>query len=296
MVDEGGHAQGPDRRMILTAAGALLAAALPWPASAAPAAPRIAAIDWAMLETAMALGHAPVAAAELIQFRRVSGTVLPPATVDLGLRGAPNLEVLHLSRPDLILSSSYYTAFEPQLARIAPVLSLSLFQPGVPPLPRLIEALDVLALRLEDPAAAGRARARAESRLDAAATRLAAHAGRPMALVDIGDQRHFRAFGADSLFGSTLDRLGLVNAWAGDTAYSFLAPVPLERLADFPEASLVLTGPMPPQAARALSESRLWTALPQIAAGRIHRLPRVNAFGGLPSAVQFAEALAEAMA
>lgn len=288
--------KGPARRTILTAAAALLAAALPWPARAGSDAPRIAAIDWAMLETAVALGHMPIAVAELIQFRRNSTTVLPAATIDLGLRGAPNLEVLHLSRPDLILSSSYYTTFEPQLARIAPVLSLTLFAPGVPPLQPLTEALDRLALRLDDPAAAAHARKEAEARLNAAAARLSAHAGRPLALIDVGDQRHVRVFGADSLFGATLARLGLANAWSGDTAYSFLAPVPIERLAEIPEATLILTGPVPPHAAEALAESLLWRALPQVALGRVLQLPRMNAFGGLPSALHFADCLVTAMA
>ncbi|MGP9805393.1 ABC transporter substrate-binding protein [Paracoccus sp. NSM] len=297
MVEKAPHAPGPDRRTILTAtAAALLAAALPWPVRAGRAAPRIAAIDWAMLETAVALGHSPVAAAELIQFRRIGATTLPPATIDLGLRGSPNLEVLHLARPDLILSSSYYTSYEPQLARIAPVLSLTLFAPGIPPMRPLTEALDSLALRLDDPAAAARARHQTDARLNAAAARLSAHAGRPLALIDIGDQRHFRIFGADSLFGATLGRLGLANAWHGDTAYSFLAPVPIERLAEIPEATLILTGPVPPHAAEALAESLLWRSLPQVALGRIHQLPRMNAFGGLPSALHFADCLVTAMA
>ena len=70
---------------------------------------------------------------------------------------------------------------------------------------------------------------------DRLAARVARHADRPLALVDIGDARHLRAFGFDSLFGSTLTRIGLRNAWSEATAFSFLAPVPLERLADMPD-------------------------------------------------------------
>ena len=61
-----------ERRAVLTAAG-LMVAALPLrgTAAAAAAAPaqRLAAIDWAMLETAIAIGHMPVAASELLRFR-----------------------------------------------------------------------------------------------------------------------------------------------------------------------------------------------------------------------------------
>lgn len=293
MVGRGAISPRPDRRAFLTAAGILLAAGLPLRAEAGP---RLAAIDWAMLETATALGHMPVAAAELIRFRADVGVPAIPDTVtDLGLRGAPNFELLQLVRPTLILSSPYYTRYQARMEAIAPVLSLPFYQPGAAPLPKAMDALEALARQIGDPAAGGRARARADAHLDRLAARVARHADRPLALVDIGDARHLRAFGFDSLFGSTLTRIGLRNAWSEATAFSFLAPVPLERLADMPDARLVIAGPIPPQAQGALSRSRLWQALPQVAQGRVHHLPRMNAFGGVPAALRFGDLLARAL-
>lgn len=293
MVGRGAISPRPDRRAFLTAAGILLAAGLPLRAEAGP---RLAAIDWAMLETATALGHMPVAAAELIRFRADVGVPAIPDTVtDLGLRGAPNFELLQLVRPTLILSSPYYTRYQARMEAIAPVLSLPFYQPGAAPLPKAMDALDALARQIGDPAAGGWARARADAHLDRLAARVARHADRPLALVDIGDARHLRAFGFDSLFGSTLTRIGLRNAWSEATAFSFLAPVPLERLADMPDARLVIAGPIPPQAQGALSRSRLWQALPQVAQGRVHHLPRMNAFGGVPAALRFGDLLARAL-
>lgn len=293
MVGRGAISPRPDRRAFLTAAGILLAAGLPLRAEAGP---RLAAIDWAMLETATALGHMPVAAAELIRFRADVGVPAIPDTVtDLGLRGAPNFELLQLVRPTLILSSPYYTRYQARMEAIAPVLSLPFYQPGAAPLPKAMDALDALARQIGDPAAGGRARARADAHLDRLAARVARHADRPLALVDIGDARHLRAFGFDSLFGSTLTRIGLRNAWSEATAFSFLAPVPLERLADMPDARLVIAGPIPPQAQGALSRSRLWQALPQVAQGRVYHLPRMNAFGGVPAALRFGDLLARAL-
>ena len=61
---------GFGRRAFLTAAGMMLAAGLPLRAAASNATgPRLAAIDWAMLETAIALGHMPVGACELVRYR-----------------------------------------------------------------------------------------------------------------------------------------------------------------------------------------------------------------------------------
>nr|WP_265507367.1 ABC transporter substrate-binding protein [Paracoccus rhizosphaerae] len=258
--------------------------------------PRLAAIDWAMLETAVAIGHMPVAACELIRYRAdVVSPRIPPEVVDLGLRGAPNFELLQLTRPSLILSSPYYTRYEDRLRRLAPVLSLPFFLPEEPPLPKAMAALTTLAEHVGDPSAGKVALEQTDRALDAAAARLARHSDRPVALVDIGDARHLRAFGFDSLFGSTLDRLGLTNAWTGKTAFSFMAPVPIERLAKMPEARLVIVGPIPLQAQRGLSRSVLWQALPQVAEGRVHQLPKVNAFGGVPAALRFAGLLADTL-
>nr|WP_281426543.1 iron-siderophore ABC transporter substrate-binding protein [Paracoccus bogoriensis] len=271
----------------------MLAAGLPLRAEATP---RLAAIDWAMLETAIALGHMPVAATELIRFRAdVGHPAIPGSVTDLGLRGAPNVELLALVRPTLILSSPYYTHLHAGFESIAPVLSLPFYLPGQPPLPHAIDALGALARRIGDPAAGHRARAAAQTRLDRLAARLARHADRPVAVVEIGDARHLRAFGSDSLHGSTLARLGLRNAWSEATAYGFLAPVPLERLAEMPDARLVIAGPIPQQARGALARSRLWQALPQVAAGRVHHLPAMNAFGAVPAALRFGDLLARAL-
>ena len=298
MVGGGAAPSRLDRRRLLTAAGLALAAGFSLrPATLwAQGKPRLAAIDWAMLETATAIGHMPIAVTELIRYRADGGSVdLLESTIDLGLRGAPNYELLQLARPDMILSSPFYSHYEDRLASIAPVLSLPFYTPGEPPLPKALAALIALADALGDARPGIAARTRAETAFDARAAALRPLVTRPLCLIEIGDARHLRAFGFDSLFGSTLDRLGLQNAWTAETAFSFLAPVPLERLADFPDAALVVVGPTAPATRRALSRSVLWRALPPVAGGRVFQLPRQNPFGGAPSALRFAAALETAL-
>ncbi|NUB14768.1 ABC transporter substrate-binding protein [Azospirillum brasilense] len=102
---------------------------------------RVAAIDWAGLETALALGIVPVAATELIQFRKtVVEPDVPESVIDLGLRGMPNYEALTLAEPDLILTSNYYEGERASLERVAETLSLPIYQPGAPPYPLAAEA------------------------------------------------------------------------------------------------------------------------------------------------------------
>lgn len=294
------------RRLLTLAAGGLLAGrAAGRPAFAAGAdRPRLAAIDWAMLETAVAIGHMPVAACELIRFRADAVTpAIPAGVVDLGLRGAPNFELLQLIRPDLILTSPYYVAREAQMRAIAPVMSLPFYVPGEAPLPKALAALDALSRAVGDAGAGMSARTRADAGFDAAAARIAGWqngggqdaADRAVCVINIGDARHFRAFGPDSLFGNVLTRIGLRNAWDRPTQFAFLAPVPIETLAEFPDATIVIVSDVPVAAARSLGRSAIWRALPAVAAGRVRVLPDVSAFGGVLAALRFAELVSSAL-
>lgn len=276
-------------------AGTGLAGALGAPAGAANL--RIAAIDWAMLETALALGVTPVAATELKLFRRAAIEPAVPAEVaDLGLRGEINAEMLLYARPDLILSSPWYEKYRAQLERVAPVESFSIYEPGRSPYAAAEAASRALGARLSRAAEAEALVARADAALAAARSRLAPFANRPFLVTNFGDARHFRAFGADSLFVDVLARLGLRSAWAGGSAYGAVASVGLEALAGMPEAWIVIVGPTPPGVLTSLDGSAFWRAMPQVAGGRVVDLGPINPFGALPAALRFARLLDEALA
>lgn len=276
-------------RRAFLAAAAVAAVAGRAQSGLAQSLPRLAAIDWAMAETAMAIGHPAVALAELIAFRRVAPAEPAQDSVDLGLRGAPNLEALSLTAPGLILSSSYYSFAEPQMARIAPVFSRALYVPGEAPLPKVTTLVTELAQEIGLPDAAAPVLQSATDEFAALASRIPSHL--PCLLLEIGDARHVRLFGADSLFGGALESLGLVNAWTEGTRFAFYAPVPMERLAEFPDCRFVIVGAAPPQAHRALARGILWNSLAPVRRGHVHVLPAMNAFGGLPSALHFARTL-----
>lgn len=281
------------RALLATMASAMAMAGTP--SFAAGDAPRLAAIDWSMAESAAMLGVAPVAISELIGFAEVAPLAPADGTVDLGLRGSPNFEALSLIAPDLILSSSYYTSYEPRLARIAPVFSRALFVHDVPALPVATRLLAELAAQIGVPEAGARAQALAADRFAALRGQLSASAARPFLLIQIGDSRHIRIYGSDSLFGGALVELGLRNAWTAGTRFAFAAPVPMEELIAFPDAVIVITGEIPVQVAQGLGRSALWNALPAVREGRVRQLPELNGFGGVPSALRFAGLLAGAL-
>jgi iron complex transport system substrate-binding protein len=281
----------PISRRALIAAGAALAL----PGLARAGSQRAATLDWAILETLLTLGHPPVAATELIQFREIAvEPPVPDSVADLGLRGLPNLETLLLARPDIIFNSNFYVALEPRLARIAPVESFSLYLPGRAPYEPMAAMTRAIAARLGIPEAADALLARAEADFARMRRRLSM-VERPVLPLNFGDARHFRTFGFDSMIGEALPRLGLANAWTEPTSYSATAPVGIEALARYEDAFIAVIGPTPPDVEPVLARSPFWRALPAVKAGRVLRLGPVDPFGAIPSSLRFARLLTEAL-
>ncbi|MEO9337686.1 iron-siderophore ABC transporter substrate-binding protein [Mesorhizobium sp. SB112] len=277
------------------AIGVLAGAALsPTLARATPS--RVAAIDWAMFETALALGVVPIAATELKQFREIAiEPAVPESVADLGLRGTPNYELLRSAGPDLILSSNFYEGQRGSLERIAPVFSAPVYLPGSPPYALAEDATLLLGKALGLEAKAVTLIDESNKEINALRISLSGLEKRRVYIISIGDPRHFRAFGRDSMFGDVLSRLGLENAWQEDTSYSAAAPVGLEALANNPQARVIIIAPIPPEARWTLSTSALWKALPMVAQNRVSIIDPVNHFGALPVARRFARLAAQSM-
>lgn len=289
---------GPTRRGLVAGAAALAAGRLLAAAPARAGEPRVATLDWALLETLLAIGVVPVAAAELVLYRRIAvEPALPDGIADVGLRGTPNFEALRLLAPDLIFSSNYYAWAARKLALIAPVETVSIYGVAGGPYAAAERAALLLGERTGRSAAARALVATTAGEIAGLAPRLAsAAAAAPVVVINFGDARHVRVFGTDSMFGETLARLGLANAWGARTRYAASAPVGLEALAGLGAPWIVVVPPVPPDAERMLAEGAFWRALPGVAAGRVRVLEPIDPFGGLPAATRFARRLAAALA
>ncbi|MFP5513178.1 MAG: iron-siderophore ABC transporter substrate-binding protein [Alphaproteobacteria bacterium] len=257
---------------------------------------RVAVIDWALLETVLALGVVPVAATELLQFRKtVVEPAVPASVTDIGLRGTPNYEALNLAEPDLILTSNYYEGQRASLERVAETVSLSIYRPGASPYPAAADAALALGRLLGREARAQAAVADTDTEIARLRGTLSGIGRQPVLAVNFGDARHFRAFGTDSMFGDVLRRLGVENGWAAQSSYSATAPVGIEALARFPDATVIVVPPVPADAVRTLADSALWQALPMVRESRVAVIEPVNHFGGLPAALRFARLAATAL-
>jgi iron complex transport system substrate-binding protein len=280
------------REFVLGAAASVLAGG----ARAQQASVRIAAIDWAMLETLISLGMMPVAATELIQFRKDAvEPAIPGDVVDLGLRGTPNFELLHLLKPNLILISPFYTRHQAALERIAPIVSLPFYSRGEPPFAKALAAVTMLGERLGRQEIAAQALANIAARLETGKLALARFAGRPTYLVNVGDARHVRVFGSDSMFGDVMSRLGLPNAWTEQSRYTFAAPVPIENLSAANDARIVVISEIPVEARSGLRNSMIWNSLEPVRKGRVLMLDNINPYGGVTAGMRFARLLSDAL-
>ncbi len=238
-----------------------------------------------------------MAATELIQFRKiVVEPAVPQSVTDLGLRGAPNYELLRIIAPDLIVISNFYEYQRPMLERIAPVFAQPVYEAGVPPYALAETATLALGEQLGRQAGAKRYVDETSAEIEGLRATLPPSSGRPAFVISLGDSRHFRAFGRDAMFGDVLTRLGLANAWTDETSYSAAAPVGLEALARVPEASILIVPPLPADVGRSLPSNALWNALPAVHRNRVTVLEAINHFGCLPSARRFARLAAAALA
>lgn len=254
---------------------------------------RLAVLDWAWAETALAIGIDPVAVAEADLYQeRVVAPALPRGTVDLGLRSWPNMELLKSLRPDFIFSQADYGVSTSRLETIAPTLALPLYTRERRPLHFAEAGVATIASTL-DREAKGQAFLEAADALFAdVRAGLQAYDSRPLLMIKFADDRLIDIYGPGSLFHDVLGRLGIQNAWDQAGSHWGFSTVGLDAIARYREARLVIIEPEP---TASLLESGLWNAIPSVRAKRVITIPQTWVFGGLPSALRFAAILGKAL-
>ena len=292
----------PSRRAVLL--GGVTAGALASPLLAAggerPNAPvrpplRIVSMDFGLAETLIEMGLPPVAIPNPDSWKQwVVEPALPPGTLNLGTDREPNLEILAALKPGLIVTTPYLDAISPLLERFAPTRTISVYVP--PPghiYDRSISATRALAAAVGREEAGEELIVRAQATMDEARRHLASAglAGRPVLAVNFLDTRHVRVYGAGSLFGDVMERVGLANGWTQPSNFWGFSTVGIEALAESPASSLFYLEPISADTFDRLAASPLWRSLPFVKAGRVIRLPPVLMFGMLPSAMRFARQL-----
>ncbi|OCA61926.1 ABC transporter substrate-binding protein [Aeromonas piscicola] len=257
--------------------------------------PRIATVDWTIAETLLALGVTPLAVGDVSAYRAWVGEPLLPAdVVDIGLRAQPNRELLAELKPDRILISPLAAPLAPTLSRIAPVQSIALYDPQTDLWQRLHEATLTIAALVNKTAEANVLLADLNRDLEQMKQTLPAELP-PLLVVQFIDERHVRVFGRHSLFEAVMQRLGLRNAWQGETNAWGFSVASIEQFMALPAARLVVVDPIPVGVSERLQEPGLWQHLPLVQQAPVLHLPAVWSFGGVLAARRFATLLSEAL-
>jgi len=255
---------------------------------------RVASLDWALAETMLALGHNPIAIVDAASWNKfVVEPLLPAGIIDLGLSTEINFELLAALKPDLILTSPFVQELEPALQRIGQTLDLSVFEKSAVPFAQQQVLTHTLAERLGRSEVASAFLAGAEKQFDSYRARISALHPLPVLLLNFMDGRHVRVYGGSGLYQNVLERIGVSNAWTGETNYWGYSTVGIEKLATSQNLRLIAFEPIPPDTQPTLARSPLWSQLPFVKARQVSVLPPVLMFGAIPSALRFARLIIE---
>lgn len=262
---------------------------------------RFATLDWTVAETLIALGEPPLAVGDAQSYVRwVAEPVLPENTLDLGIRMQPNPEriwALAKTTPDLtFINSSFYASASPMLEKLLhgkPVQSVNFYQAG-DAWQNIVNATHQVAKLIGKPEAAQALMQRYQQKMSEIKPHLTDFTARPVALVQFIDTRHLRIYAQNSPFGAVLSQLGFENAWQGGQNLWGFETISVTQLAKLPQNSrFVVVKPYPNNIANALAHNTLWQHLALAKDPLI--LPAVWTFGGVPSALRFAEVLEKAL-
>ncbi|MFD0008559.1 iron-siderophore ABC transporter substrate-binding protein [Streptomyces sp. NPDC127178] len=267
---------------------------------------KVVGTEWHEVELLVSLGVDPVGVADVKGYNTWDTAVpLKNEPKDIGTRGEPSMDTIAALAPDLIVASTDLPpAAVKQLRKVAPVLEVRSADAS-DPIGQMTENLDLIAkatgtteqaekIKDEfDAKVAEGKKALADARLDGAEFAFADG-------YDISNQVSIRPFTSGSLIGAVNEELGLKNAWTvkGDKDYG-LGTTDVEGLTklgdDVQFAYIANDGDKsstPFTATGALSKDKVWTSLPFVKKGNVHRLPDgIWMFGGQESMGAYIDAL-----
>ncbi|MFM9694206.1 iron-siderophore ABC transporter substrate-binding protein [Streptomyces europaeiscabiei] len=269
---------------------------------------KVVATEWNEVEFLVTLGVDPVGVADVKGYKTWDQAVpLKNEPKDIGTRGEPSMDTIAALAPDLIVASSDLPpAAVKQLRQIAPVLGIQSADAS-DQVGKMLENLDLIARATGTTDQAKTVREGFEAKVAEGRKALADAGldGTDIAFADgyvTSNQVSLRPYTSGSLIGAVNERIGLKNAWKveGDADYG-LGTTDVEGLTDLPkdvqfayigndedDTSTPFTG--------ALAKNAVWTSLPFVKAGDVHRLPDgIWMFGGPESMEAYIDAVVDAL-
>jgi len=256
---------------------------------------RIAVTNWSLTETVIALGINPVAIADPDDYRQwVVKPDLPANFVNIGQRQSPNMEALRDAKPDLILISGELAAAYEALSEIAPTMVISTYNNNQPALDSIRKATRTIAAITGREQRAKEILKQVDATLahDGARIRAVLGPDQRIAVIRINSDAQINVFGPPSLPNTVMAAMNIPTAYNGETTGWGFARGGLELLAPFAKDTIAFIEPTPAPVRQRILTSPLWKMQGFARNNRVYQIPPVWTYGGLYSAMRFADLLA----
>ncbi|WP_409238138.1 iron-siderophore ABC transporter substrate-binding protein [Streptomyces sp. PA5.6] len=269
---------------------------------------KVVGTEWNAVESLISLGVAPTGVADVKGYKAWDSAVpLKNDAKDIGTRGEPSMDTIASLKPDLIIATTDLPAAAvKQLRKIAPVLNLRPAD-AADPIGQMTKNLDLLAEATGTTDRAAKLKKDFEAKLAEGRKALAGAGkdGAKYAFADgyvTGNQTSIRPYTDGSLIGAVNEKLGLKNDWKvkGDKAYG-LGTTDVEGLTKLDDdVHFAYIGNKDDKGSNpftgVLEKDKVWTSLPFVKKGNVHRLPDgIWMFGGTESMNQYVDSVVKAL-
>ncbi|MEF3404384.1 iron-siderophore ABC transporter substrate-binding protein [Agromyces sp. CCNWLW203] len=271
---------------------------------AAPA-EKIVALEWNTAENLVALGVMPVGVADVEGYTDwVKSETLDEAVTDVGGRGEPSVDAIAGLAPDLVLTTTDLSeSVIAQIEEFAPVLVVR-GADASNPIGQMESNLERIATATGREAEGEEILAGFDEKLaeGKAAIEAAGLTGAPFVMSDSwpsGGQVAIRPFAEGALLTAVTEELGLENAWTGEGDADYgLASTDVEGLTALGDVEFIYIANGETDAYQnELAGNAVWTSLPFVQSGKVHRLPDgIWMFGGPSSMNDYVDAVVATLA
>lgn len=264
----------------------------------------VVALEWNTAENLVALGVMPVGVADVEGYGTwVKSEALDDTVTDVGTRGEPSIDSIAGLAPDLVVTTSDLPESAiAQIEEFAPVLVVR-GADASNPIGQMEKNLTNIAAATGTEEKAEELLAGFDAKVDEAAATLtdAGVSGAEFVMSDSwasGGQVSIRPFAKGALLSAVTEELGLVNAWTGEGDENYgLGSTDVEGLTALGDVEfLYITGGGVDAYADDLAGNAVWTSLPFVKSGNVHRLADgIWMFGGPSSMNDYIDAVVAAV-
>lgn len=263
---------------------------------------RVVALEWSEAEALATLGVMPVGVADVEGYGTwVQAAPLDDSVADVGTRQEPSVDAIVALDPDLVIMEDRGNNLDSQLKEYVPVILIE----GSDASANIEQMRDnvttiATAVGRDDEAAAVLAEFDAVLADGRDAVAAAGADGSEFAMADgwlEGSNVAIRMFGQGSLVSDLAEEVGLQNAWTGEVdAVWGLGQTDVEGLSHFGDLTFFYSASDDDVFADGLGTNAIWTSLPFVVNGDVHKLePGTWTFGGPLSSIQIVEQIVAAV-